>query len=85
MFIVMSFIYMESKLRKISDEVVVIVVEVVKYVCLFGCDDVEFFLEDVGRFDFEFLYCILSVVVEVGVMILNILDTVGICLSDEFG
>jgi 2-isopropylmalate synthase len=84
-FIATSPIHMESKLRKTPDEVVAIAVEAVKYARSLGCDDVEFSPEDAGRSDPEFLYRILSAVVEAGATTLNIPDTVGICLPDEFG
>ena len=45
----------------------------------------EFSPEDAGRSDPQFLYRILTAVVEAGATTLNIPDTVGICLPEEFG
>ena len=84
-FIATSKIHMEDKLRKTPDEVVDIAVEAVKYARSLGCDDVEFSPEDAGRSDPKFLYRILTAVVEAGATTLNIPDTVGICLPEEFG
>ena len=84
-FIATSPIHMESKLRKTPDEVVEIAVNAVKYARSLGCVDVEFSPEDAGRSEPEFLYRILSAVVEAGATTLNIPDTVGFCLPDEFG
>jgi 2-isopropylmalate synthase len=84
-FIATSPIHMESKLRKTPDEVVEIAVNAVKYARSLGCEDIEFSPEDAGRSDPEFLYRILSAVVEAGATTLNIPDTVGICLPEEFG
>jgi len=84
-FIATSSIHMESKLRKTPDEVVDIAVAAVKYARSLGCVDVEFSPEDAGRSDPKFLYRILSAVVEAGATTLNIPDTVGFCLPDEFG
>ena len=84
-FIATSKIRMESKLRKTPDEVVQIAVDGVTYARSLGCEDVEFSPEDAGRSDPEFLYRILAAVVEAGATTLNIPDTVGICLPEEFG
>jgi len=84
-FIATSKIHMESKLRKTPDEVVQIAVEGVTYARSLGCEDVEFSPEDAGRSDPQFLYRILTAVVEAGATTLNIPDTVGICLPEEFG
>ena len=84
-FIATSKIHMEDKLRKTPDEVVQIAVDAVVYARSLGCDDVEFSPEDAGRSDPEFLWRILTAVVEAGATTLNIPDTVGICLPQEFG
>jgi isopropylmalate/homocitrate/citramalate synthase len=75
----------EDKLRKTPDEVVAIAVEAVTYARSLGCDDVEFSPEDAGRSEPAFLHRILTAVVEAGATTLNIPDTVGICLPEEFG
>jgi len=84
-FIATSKIHMEDKLRKTPDEVVQIAVDAVTYARSLGCDDVEFSPEDAGRSDPKFLHRILTAVVEAGATTLNIPDTVGICLPEEFG
>ena len=76
-FIATSPIHMETKLKKTPDEVVAIAVEAVRFARSLGCDDVEFSPEDAGRSDPEFLYRILSAVVEAGATTLNIPDTTG--------
>ncbi len=84
-FIATSKIHMEDKLKKTPDEVVKIAVDAVKYAKSLGCDDIEFSPEDAGRSEPEFLHRILTAVVEAGATTLNIPDTVGICLPQEFG
>lgn len=81
----MSRLSAPSKLRKTPDEVVQIAVDAVKYARSLGCEDVEFSPEDAGRSDPKFLHRILTAVVEAGATTLNIPDTVGICLPEEFG
>ncbi|MXN90214.1 2-isopropylmalate synthase [Flavobacterium sp. Sd200] len=48
-------------------------------------EDVEFYAEDAGRTDNEFLAKVCSVAVKAGATVLNIPDTTGYCLPDEYG
>lgn len=76
-FIATSKIHMESKLNKMPDEVVEIAFNAIKFARSLGCNDIEFSLEDAGRSEPEFLYRILSAVIEAGATTLNIPDTMG--------
>jgi 2-isopropylmalate synthase len=49
------------------------------------CQDIEFSAEDAGRTDPQFLYKILEAVIDAGATTVNIPDTVGYTLPDEFG
>src|SRR6266481_5217968 len=49
------------------------------------CADVEFSPEDATRTDHEFLYQVLDAAVEAGATTLNIPDTVGYSIPEEFG
>ncbi|KAK3281119.1 2-isopropylmalate synthase 2, chloroplastic [Cymbomonas tetramitiformis] len=84
-FIATSPIHMEFKLRKTPDEVVQLAVDAVKFARGLGCEDVEFSPEDAGRTEPEFLYRVLEAVIDAGATTINIPDTVGICIPDEFG
>lgn len=84
-FIATSQIHMESKLMKTPDEVVEIAVNAVKHAKSLGCNDIEFSPEDAGRSDPEFLYRILSEVIDAGATTLNIPDTTGWNMPWEFG
>ncbi|KAL3944509.1 MAG: hypothetical protein SGBAC_001430 [Bacillariaceae sp.] len=84
-FIATSKIHMETKLNKTPDEVVEIAVNAVTFAKSLGCDDIEFSPEDAGRSDPEFLYRILSAVIEAGATTLNIPDTTGWNMPWEFG
>uniref|UniRef100_A0A6V2DGP6 2-isopropylmalate synthase n=3 Tax=Ditylum brightwellii TaxID=49249 RepID=A0A6V2DGP6_9STRA len=84
-FIATSPIHMETKLNKTPDEVVQIAVDAVTFAKSLGCDDIEFSPEDAGRSDPEFLYRILSAVIEAGATTLNIPDTTGWNMPWEFG
>lgn len=84
-FIATSEIHMEHKLNKTREEVVEIARSMVRYARSLGCEDVEFSPEDAGRSDREFLYHILGEVIKAGATTLNIPDTVGYTVPNEFG
>lgn len=48
-------------------------------------DDVEFYAEDAGRADQEYLFEMLSAAVEAGATVLNIPDTTGYAVPERFG
>jgi 2-isopropylmalate synthase len=48
-------------------------------------DDVEFYAEDAGRADLNFLVKMVSAVIEAGATVVNIPDTTGYCLPWDFG
>jgi 2-isopropylmalate synthase len=84
-FIATSKIHMESKLMKTPEEVIEIATNAVAFAKSLGCDDIEFSPEDAGRSDPEFLYKVLSAVIEAGATTLNIPDTTGWNMPWEFG
>ena len=59
-------------------------VEAVKYSKKF-IEDVEFYAEDAGRTDNDFLALICEKVIDAGATVLNIPDTTGYCLPHEYG
>jgi 2-isopropylmalate synthase len=79
-----SDIHLEYKLRKTRSEVMSMAREAVTYARKL-CEDVEFSPEDATRSDREFLAQVLDVVVEAGATTLNIPDTVGYAMPEEFG
>lgn len=48
-------------------------------------DDVEFYAEDAGRTDNEYLARVVEAVIKAGATVVNIPDTTGYCLPDEYG
>ena len=48
-------------------------------------EDVEFYAEDAGRTDNDFLALICEKVIDAGATVLNIPDTTGYCLPSEYG
>jgi 2-isopropylmalate synthase len=83
-FLATSPIHMKHKLRMDPEEVVEKVREMVAYAKQY-CDDIEFSPEDAGRSDPEFLYLVLGEAIKAGATTLNIPDTVGYTMPDEFG
>ena len=83
-FLATSEIHMQYKLKMTRDQVILRVREMVAYARSL-CEDVEFSPEDAGRSDPEFLYQVLEEAIRVGATTLNIPDTVGYTLPDEFG
>jgi 2-isopropylmalate synthase len=83
-FIATSPIHMERKLRLTPDEVVEQAVTAVKQARKYT-DDVEFSPEDAVRSETDFLVRILEAVIDVGATTINIPDTVGYAVPEQFG
>jgi 2-isopropylmalate synthase len=83
-FLATSDIHMQYKLKMTRPQVVEKVREMVSYARSL-CADVEFSPEDAGRSDPVFLYEVLGEAIKAGATTLNIPDTVGYTLPDEFG
>jgi 2-isopropylmalate synthase len=82
-FLATSQIHMKYKLRMDPEEVVERVASMVAYAKSL-CDDIEFSPEDAGRSDPEFLKLVLKVAIEAGATTLNIPDTVGYTIPNEY-
>lgn len=83
-FIATSDIHMEFKLRKTREEVLAMAVKAVTLARTL-CDDVEFSAEDATRSDIDFLCRIVEAVIAAGATTVNIPDTVGYAVPEEFG
>jgi 2-isopropylmalate synthase len=83
-FIATSPIHMERKLRMSPDQVVEQAVHAVKRARQYT-DNVEFSAEDAGRSDLDFLCRIFEAVIAAGATTLNVPDTVGYNLPQQFG
>ncbi len=82
-FIATSPIHMERKLRMSPDEVVEEAVRAVKRARNWT-DDVEFSAEDAGRSDLDFLCRIFEAVIDAGASTVNVPDTVGYAMPEQF-
>jgi 2-isopropylmalate synthase len=83
-FIATSDIHMKHKLKMNHEQVIKTAVESVQYAKGLT-DNVEFSAEDASRSDRDFLCRVLEAAVEAGAKTVNIPDTVGYALPNEFG
>jgi len=82
-FIATSDIHMKYKLKKTKNEVLDISVDSVKFAKSL-CDDVEFSAEDATRTDLDFLCKLVEAVINAGASTVNIPDTVGYTVPEEY-
>jgi len=83
-FLATSKIHRKYKLRKAESEILRLAVEGVKLARKF-CDDVEFSPEDASRTEPEFLAQVVQATISAGAATINIPDTVGYAVPDQFG
>ena len=76
--------HMKFKFNASKSEIIERAAEAVAFAKTF-VDDVEFYAEDAGRSDNEFLALVCSEVIKAGATVLNIPDTTGYCLPEEYG
>lgn len=76
--------HIKYKFNSTREEIIIRAREAVSYARNF-VDDVEFYAEDAGRTDNEFLARVCTAAVEAGATVLNIPDTTGYCLPEEYG
>jgi len=76
--------HITHKFKSTREEIIERAVKAVAYAKNF-VEDVEFYAEDAGRTDNEFLARVCEAVVAAGATVLNIPDTTGYCLPEEYG
>ena len=76
--------HITHKFKATREEIIERAVKAVAYAKTF-VEDVEFYAEDAGRTDNEFLARVCEAVVAAGATVLNIPDTTGYCLPEEYG
>ncbi|MBQ4279277.1 MAG: 2-isopropylmalate synthase [Rikenellaceae bacterium] len=73
-----------DKLKSTPEEIIRRAVEAVRYAKKY-VEDVEFYAEDAGRADNEYLARVVEAVIKAGATVVNIPDTTGYCLPHEYG
>lgn len=76
--------HIQHKFNSNREEVLKRGVEAVKFARNF-VEDVEFYAEDAGRADLEFLAKMIEQVIQAGATVVNIPDTTGYCLPEQYG
>lgn len=76
--------HIKYKFNSNREEIIERAVAAVKYARRF-VDDVEFYAEDAGRTDNEYLARVVEAVIKAGATVVNIPDTTGYCLPAEYG
>lgn len=79
-----SDMHIKYKFNSTREKIIERAVAAVKYAKTF-VEDVEFYAEDAGRTDNEYLARVCSAVVKAGATVLNIPDTTGYCMPSEYG
>jgi len=77
--------HLKHKLKKSGDEALAIGVAAVKHARSLGCLDIEYFTEDSGRADPEYLYRVIEAVIKAGATVINVPDTTGYMSPEEYG
>ncbi len=76
--------HIKSKFNSTQSEILVRAVQCVKWARKFT-DNVEFYAEDAGRTDNEYLARVIEAVIKAGATTVNIPDTTGYCLPHQYG
>jgi 2-isopropylmalate synthase len=79
-----SYYHIYHKLNSNPDEIIQRGAEAVKYAKSF-VEDVEFYAEDAGRSENKYLARVVEAMIDAGATVINIPDTTGYTLPDEYG
>lgn len=76
--------HIKYKFNSTREDIIERAAEAVRYAKTY-VEDVEFYAEDAGRTDNEYLARVCEAVIKAGATVLNIPDTTGYCLPEEYG
>jgi len=76
--------HIKHKFNSTREEILQRAVDAVKYAKK-SVEDIEFYAEDAGRADINFLAQMIGAVIAAGATVVNIPDTNGYCLPDQYG
>ncbi|MGJ1447260.1 2-isopropylmalate synthase [Sphingobacterium spiritivorum] len=79
-----SDLHIQYKFNSTREEILERAVSAVKHAKSY-VEDVEFYAEDAGRADLEYLAKMVEAVIAAGATVVNIPDTNGYCLPDQYG
>ena len=84
LFLATSDLHLKYKLKKSREQVLQDAVWAVKYAKSL-CQEVEFSCEDASRTDIDYLCTVVEATIDAGASIVNLPDTVGYAIPDEYG
>lgn len=76
--------HIKAKFNATREEILVRAVQAVKWAKKYT-DDIEFYAEDAGRTDNDYLAKVVEAVISAGATVVNIPDTTGYCLPHQYG
>jgi 2-isopropylmalate synthase len=76
--------HIKSKFNSTREDILSRAIQCVKWAKNF-VDDVEFYAEDAGRTDNDYLAKVIEAVINAGATVVNIPDTTGYCLPNQYG
>lgn len=79
-----SDLHIKAKFNSTREEILQRAVQCVKWAKNY-VDDVEFYAEDAGRTDNDYLAKVIEFVIKAGATVVNIPDTTGYCLPHQYG
>ena len=79
-----SDFHIKSKFNSTKEEILQRAIQCVKWARNYT-DDIEFYAEDAGRTDNEYLARVIEAVIKAGATVVNIPDTTGYCLPHQYG
>jgi 2-isopropylmalate synthase len=79
-----SDLHIRAKFNSTREDILQRAIQCVKWAKNF-VDDVEFYAEDAGRTDNEYLARVVEAVIKAGATVVNIPDTTGYCLPHQYG
>ena len=79
-----SDMHIKTKFNSTREDILQRAIDAVKYAKKY-VEDVEFYAEDAGRADIEFLAKMIEAVIAAGATVVNIPDTNGYCLPNQYG
>ncbi|KKS46716.1 2-isopropylmalate synthase [Candidatus Gottesmanbacteria bacterium RIFCSPLOWO2_02_FULL_42_29] len=79
-----SDVHIKYKFKSTREKILARAIEAVKYAKKHVAE-VEFYAEDAGRADLEFLAKMIQSIIRAGATVVNIPDTTGYCFPEEFG
>src|SRR6187551_2143188 len=79
-----SDLHIKAKFNSTREEILERAIQCVKWAKSY-VDDVEFYAEDAGRTDNDYLARVVEAVIDAGATVVNIPDTTGYCLPHQYG